>query len=248
MRVKLVDAFWEQRNLGVSCVEVAVDSQDSVPEILSAVDDVAAQYEVIRVPSGRVDIVAGLEGQGFGFIEAAFSVEHDLRLPELSGVLARLVNGVSYEPITDQFDAVAVQIHSGMFQSDRIYLDPHFTSDQAASRYVHWMRDETARGATVYEMRRGASGVGFFLFRSAGDVGLSALSGLYRSASFPGLGAALLYLTLAEGARRELKVLKSTVSSNNLAVVKTHCLLGFQIVGINYLMVRHRRSDTHAGK
>lgn len=238
--MKVIDAFWEQRNLGVSCMEAAVDSADDAAEVVSAVNELAAQYLVVRVPTGRVDVISALEPQGFRFIEAALGVEHNLCLPRLTGVLARMVSGLSYEPIKDQLDAVAAQIHAGMFQTDRVYLDSHFTAAAAATRYVNWMYDEVARGAAVYELRRGAQGMGFFLFRSSGNVGISALSGLYRSAPAPGLGAALLYLTLQEGARRQLRVLESSISSNNLPVVKTHCLLGFQIVGISYILVRHR--------
>lgn len=237
--MRLVDAFWEMRNLGVSCVEVEVTGEDDDAEVLDAISDLSAQYLVVRVPPGRVGLVAGLEGRGFNFIETAFRVQHDLQLPKLSNVCARLVKGVTYGPVPHGLDDVARQIHGGMFESDRVFLDSHFTPEQAAIRYVNWMHDEVSRGGTVYELRRGDQGIGFFLFRSAGNVGYSALSGVYRDVLIPGLGVAVLYLTLAEGAKRNLRLLDSNISSNNLAVVRTHGLLGFQIVGIHYVLVRH---------
>ena len=88
-------------------------------------------------------------------------------------------------------------------------------------------------------------GVGFFLFREDDDgVGFSALSGLYESGRTPGLGYALLYGVLIGGRTRRLRLLSSSISANNVAVVKTHMALGFGVVAVHYVYVRHLEEAT----
>jgi hypothetical protein len=239
--VRVVDAVWEQRNLGVSCAEITLGPADGLDALEPVLDGLTKEYQVVKVPAGRLDVMQALQSRGFTFVEAALEVEHRFDLPELTGVLRRLVDSVEYVELgDDDWQRVAERIHGGLFETDRVFLDPMFSPDQAASRYVNWMRDELDRGASLYELRFRSEGVAFFLFREGGDrVGYSVLSGLYEAAQTPGLGTVLLHQILVEGSRRNLRLLSSSISGNNLPVVKTHVALGFSILAVHYVYIRH---------
>jgi L-amino acid N-acyltransferase YncA len=120
-----------------------------------------------------------------------------------------------------------------------VYLDPNFTPERAAGRYVNWMHDELERGGSVHELRVRQVGMGFFVFREDTErTGYSVLSGLYEASTSPGLGSVLLYRILAHARDRGLRRLSSHISTNNPAVVKTHVAQGFTIDDIHYVYVR----------
>lgn len=241
MNVRVVDALWELRNLGVTCTEVSVDPQDDLDDVVAVLGQLEAQYQVAKVPGGRMDVMHALDASDFSFVEASIQVEHDLRFDEPGGVLQRVVENTQIVDLGPKGAAsVASHIHEGMFNTDRVFLDPHFSPSQAARRYVGWLNDEIAAGATIHELRFRDHGVGFFLFREDSHrVGYSALSGLYEAGRTPGLGYALLYGVLVEARTRGLRRLSSSISASNLAVVKTHMSLGFSVVAVHYVYVRH---------
>lgn len=241
--MRVTDAFWEERNLGVSCSEVLIESGDELPEILAAVDALPDGYHVVKTPVARYDVMSALEEAGFSFIEGSIRVRHDLVLPEPTGVFKRMVDAVECHVVEgDDVERVAAEILRGVFVTDRVFLDPNFSAEQAAGRYVNWMRDELGRGGSLHEIRFSGRPVAFFVFREDAErIGYSVLSGLYEAASTPGLGSVLLRTILAEAVRRELKFLSSYISTNNLPVIKTHVDQGFTITDLHYVYVRMRR-------
>ena len=239
--MKIVNAVWEIRNLGVICTEITVVPRDPEESGLAQLIDLSSGYQVVKVPVGRVDIMNSLHHAEFIFVESSISVEHDLNINNPEGLFARMVSACEYEKLeTDEIDRVSSEIRSDMFKTDRVYLDPEFTHEQAANRYVHRMMDEVSCGASVYEMRLKNVGVGFFLFREDAErIGYSALAGLYPSSKSPGFGNVLLHQILVEAKNRQLHRLNSHVSSNNLAVVKNHIEQGFRVTDMHYVYVRH---------
>ena len=241
-KLKIRDAYWEIRNLGVTCSEIDIEDTDSLEEISKKMKSVSSQYQIVRAPVARVDILRKLESDGFHFIECIFEVCHDLKNVELADVWMRVFNSMQYHEVPDEdLTRIENEIRKGIFTTDRVALDPKFSQEQANERYVYWLRDEVERNGSVYEIVHNQTGVGFFTFReneSGGDN--SVLSGLYREMSLPGVGNILLSKILEEARRRKLTMLTSHISTNNLAVVKTHQSLGFRISGIRYIYVKHQ--------
>jgi len=238
--VRVVDAHWEERNLGLVSTEVSIDQHDDVSTIRSVLIGLRAGYQVVKVPVARYDVMSMLEDWGFSFIEGTISVQHDLSIPEPSGLLRRMVDASTVSQVeSSAVERVAEEIQKGLFTTDRVFLDPHFGPSRAGSRYVNWMFDEVARGGTVHELSAASKAVGFFVFREDENrVGYSILSGLYETANSPGLGSVLLYKILAEAASRNLRCLSSHISTNNLPVIKTHIDQGFTVVDLQYVYVR----------
>ena len=93
--MKIIDAIWEKRNLGVTCVEVALDATDTVREVKYALAFLEPQYLVVKVPAGRTDLMFCLSEIGCSFIEAAIHVTRKVDDLELSGIQKRLADSVS---------------------------------------------------------------------------------------------------------------------------------------------------------
>ena len=239
--MKIVNAVWEMRNLGVICTEITIEPRDSDESVFAQLNTLSAGYLVIKVPVARVDTMNFLQRANFAYVESSISVEHGLSINQPEGLFARMVSASECVKLgIEEIDRVSLEIRSDMFKTDRVYLDPEFTREQAANRYVNWMMDEVSRGASVYELRVKKVGIGFFLFRHDSEgVGYSALAGLYPSSKSPGFGNVLLHQVLLEAKKRQLIRLESHVSSNNLAVVKNHIEQGFRITDIHYVFVRH---------
>lgn len=240
--MQTVLAVWEQRNLGVTCVELTVDPQDSPDEVATALTALDSQYQVVKVPVGDATMMQLMEREGFSFIETSMAVEHNLKPPALPPIVARLASDVSVrECPASALAEVTSRLHAGMFDTDRVYLDPRFTADQAATRYANWIRDEVGRGAAVHEAVYRDEPIGFYIFREGPRrTGLSALSGLYDKRSTPGMGLVLLNLIIEQSRSGGMARISSHISSNNPAVVNTHVALGFRIVRLHYVYVRHR--------
>lgn len=251
--MKIVDAYWEQRNLGVTCVELIVDQGDTVESIIAELAGLKAQYQVVKMPVGRYDLMREAEKAGFSFIEGSLQVVHNLQNIKSTGVLQRFNDSIIYEEMSQtDVDRLYSEIRKGIFRTDRIYLDAAFAKEQAAERYIYWLQDELKRGGQLYKLVYKADAIGFFIFQETPDGGsYPFLSGLYESTKTPGLGNILLHKIIKEAARRGLKNISSFISTNNLPVVKVHIAEGFTITNINYVYIKHgnnKRSDDKSSK
>lgn len=239
--MNIVNAFWEMRNLGVTCTEVAVEEFDTVDAVKEMLLSLTAQYQVIKVPIGRYDLMEKIENSGFSFIEGSMSVVHHLKQAEPSGILQRLNASITYaEMDPPDIERLYSEIRKGIFTTDRIYLDKVFSPALAAQRYVSWLQDEVGRGAQLYKLIYKTLPVGFFVLKeTAPGWCYPFLSGLYAAEATPGLGNILLHKIINEAMRRGLKSIASYISTNNLPVVKVHMAEGFNITNIHYVYIRH---------
>ena len=99
--MEIIDAFWEQRNLGISCSEIKADTGDTVKGMLEALALLTSQYQVIKLPVSRYDLMRVVEQHGFSFIEGSMNVVHNLKNIDRSGIQKRLNDRVCYEEMDE---------------------------------------------------------------------------------------------------------------------------------------------------
>lgn len=243
--MKIIDAVWEKRNLGVTCFEVAIETTDTVADVKHRLPQLAAQYVVIKVPAGRSDIMFCLSELGYAFIEGSIHITKIVKNFELSGIQKRLGDSVGHA-LMDEGDMQVLQneIRKGMHDTDRIYLDPYFTKKQAGDRYIGWIQDEVARGSGVYKMIYKGQSIGYFTMKDLGDgVYYPFLAGMYESHRNSGLGLNITYKPICEIAARGGKSISSYISTNNDKAVRIHVSMGFSFDQITYVYVKH--NDVH---
>jgi hypothetical protein len=239
--LKIVDAVWEKRNLGVNCIEAVVEAADTAAEVEDVLARLRTEYLVVKVPAGRTDVMLRLPELGCAFIEASIHVTRKVSGLELSGVQKKLADSVSYAPMQDgDLPVLWDELRKGMYDSDRIYLDPYFTKEQSANRYIGWIQDEAARGSEVYKLIYRDQSIGYFTMKSlGGGVYYPFLAGMYQSHRNSGLGFNVAYKPLCEIAARGGTAVSTHISANNGSVVRLHASLGFRFDEFTYVYIRH---------
>ena len=221
--MKIIDATWEKRNLGVTCYEIEFTDEDKISDLEKIRDKFfERQYVVLKVPNSRADISAYVQTQGAKYIERTW------KLPESLKDICALS---SYEPMNDSdIEIMLDEIRKGIFKTDRIYLDPHFTHEQAAQRYINWSMDMLNKGHIPCKVIYRGEPVGFFN---------DALSGVYSKFTGTGMGLFVQYSCI--DVVRSLGQTKAyaVVSSNNPSVINLNIKLGRQIKSTKYIFIIH---------
>lgn len=238
--MKLTNATWEERNLGVRCTEVAVSAQDT-PEILrEALLACPGEYIVVRLPIAHPDLSTVLAQLGFTFVETMFRLEKilDDAVLQPPTEAARQMSYLLDDPQSMQ--RVMAQIGKGMFITDRVSLDPAFAPEQTATRYRGFLEDELARGARLLEFFHQGAPFGFSCLRALdSERYYQALTGIYKEKQGKGLGFALGYLPSLEVFRQGGRSIATGVSTNNTVSLRVHLKCGFLPVQTTYVFIRH---------
>lgn len=249
--MKVIDAFWDTRSLGVKSAEIEIEEADTiedVDQILSSIEKY--EYVVAKVAAGCADAALHLQARGFAFIESSIEVEIDLRELAFPRFVERFDKYITCRKAsTESEGSIFSHVAEGLFTTDRVYLDPAFDDDLAAKRYLNWIRDEQSRGAELFHVYYKDEEVGFFVYKETvpGIEAYPFLAGLYNEWKSSGLGAnVVVAIEMKEAKSRGCKRLRTFVSSNNLPILKIHELFGCQIKNIRNVFVRHEQEDSRS--
>ncbi len=238
--MKIIDAFWEKRNLGVTTAEVIIETDDDADNVLKNIDEIDKQYIVCKVSSLRPDISFLLQANGFMFIEDQIELEHDLREVKRNSILQRLYDSLPYEAMgRNELDYLYNEIRKGMFSTDRISLDPFFDKSKAAERYINWIEDMVGKGAISYLMTYKDEPAGFVIINKIDDdTYRSVLGGGYEKFRKTGLGVVLKEMEMVRnlGGKRVL----TSVSSNNSNQLKVLIRNGYIPTKVEYVLIKHK--------
>ena len=239
--MKIVDAIWEKRNLGVDTQEIYVEENDSLEDLSFAIHQLETPYNVVKIPAGRVDMLFYLQELGFKFIEGFVHLTHNLHNVELNSIQKRLNDAVSYERMNqNDIEQLYEEIKKGMFYTDRIVLDKNFKKEQAQNRYINWISDELKCGTEIYKLVYNNENIGFFTFKKIKDnVYNPFLAGLYKKFQSTGLGAVFCYKAIMEAKKRNANLVQTSVSLNNANTVRVHISLGYAVDSIFYVLIKH---------
>lgn len=240
--MKAIDAVWEKRNLGVSCIELHIEAADTADDIVRLLDSIEeAQYMVAKIPSYKHDAVRLIQERGYSFAETAINLTNDLRKFQISERLLKICSRCSFAPMNDDDIArLYSEIDKNIFNTDRVYLDPHFTAEQAANRYKGWVSDLIAAGDIPYKTEYNGEQVGFFLNReTSSGVYDGILAGVYKQYEGSGMGLCVQYSGLALAMQAGAQKYLGHISANNPAVMRVLASLGFEISNIDYVFVKH---------
>ena len=100
--MKIIDAIWEKRNLGVSSYEVVIETEDSASDIEKKLAELDADYIVVKVPSEHSDVLESVQKSGFSYIEDLIHVEHDLAEVTRNRIIQRLYDETTYREMNDE--------------------------------------------------------------------------------------------------------------------------------------------------
>ena len=156
-------AIWEKRNLGLDVYEILVEVSDTAYDIHQLNDSLDCNFSVLKIPVGRIDLIRAGEQIGYQFMETLF--EHEVKLaPKLSKLDIRMLSMLEIK-ISSRNDKLEIfkQIKNDLFNTNRYFLDPNLTSEQASNRYIGWINDELKRNAQLFSIKYKTNLIGFFI-------------------------------------------------------------------------------------
>ncbi|CUH74798.1 TDP-fucosamine acetyltransferase [Tritonibacter multivorans] len=239
--MKIIEAVWEKRNLGLDVLEVELGSDDCPTDVVTALENLpAADYVSVKVPAGNVALTNAIEDIGFRFREMLSTVEV-VNLPDLDRIMSRYAQHMSTGPAADhEIEEIFDHIRDGMFTTDRFSLDPAFSAVQSSSRYCGWISDEVARGAELQSIAFKGKFVGFFLVRDAGGGRFhSLLAGIFPAFQHMGLGYFINHMAYVHCFEKGAKTVSTTFSSNNLGASNIHNIISTRLTSQCYVFSKH---------
>ncbi|MBQ7587987.1 MAG: hypothetical protein IJT37_08205 [Lachnospiraceae bacterium] len=238
--MKITEATWEKRNLGVTTYEIGIDYDDDV-SCIDSIKRIECEYMVVKVSANNIAIIDEIQELGFRYIEDMIQVEHDLKEIEYNPIWQRLYDACSYRRMTDgDIEQLRDEIKAGMFKDDRISRDKHFGVKVSAVRYLNWFNDLLERGALPYVIRYKEENGGFIVLTTKDGITYSSvLGGGYTKYRKTGLGVVKkeMEITKSLGGKR----LISAVSANNPGQVRALIINGYKPYNIEHVFVRHSK-------
>jgi len=238
--MKVTDLFWDSESLERKCVEIRVNSNDSIRELLAEIEMTQADYLVVKAPAGNFELNRALSDIGFFFTESMFSLRCNLGDTKVNMVTQRLSSHFSLELVPgNQSHLIIERMHEAAFATDRIALDSVFGPKVSNQRYIKWIEHELLNGGELLKLDRGGDIMGFIATKADGDEASPFLSATFKSAVYPGLGVVLIQKSLQHYREMGFKTVRADISSNNMAPLRVHLTLGFGIEHQVLIFVRH---------
>ncbi len=240
--MKIVEATWEKENLGVNCIEITIEQNDTIVEIQEVINNFKnCHYFVAKVPLARFDINSILSSQGFVFIEGSVNFQLNIKNSILSPLQHRLNQSIHYHEMDENdLNDLFFEIKNGLFKTDRIILDSKFTPSQSSYRYINWISTELKRKNKVYKILYKNQTIGFFSLKKLNETTYYPyLAGLYNDFINSGLGFSVLRKPIEEVIKRNGKYISTYASTNNPSIIRTHVQQGFIIGETQYVFVKH---------
>lgn len=240
-----IAAVWEKRNLGVTCEELIIAKEDITEVVIEASLHLSAEYQIIKIPIGRVDLLFALQKLGFNFIEANSHLSKKIAGSVLPKPFDSLQKNINYRPaIGDEKKKLLDNIYNGnIFKTDKVALDPNFSLQHSSRRYYFWSQDILDSNGQAYIVTAKEIDIGFFILRRHSNVMFeSFLAGIYPEFDQYNLGFAVLSSPIMECAEQGGHMIEAGTSSNNISSLRLHLALGYEIQSIVYILVRHVRT------
>ncbi len=239
--MKVINAVWEKRNLGVDTYEIEVGENDTSEDMANVLSEINATYKVIKLPDGKSEIADFLTDRGYTHAEDMICLISRLDTPQRNRVEQRLCDAVTIKKMdSDDLKKMNDEIRKNIFTTDRISLDKHFGAEKAAERYIHWISDELARGTFFIKCCYKENDIGFFSLRELqkGEYN-SFIGGLYKDYLHSGIGTALSskppeYVKALGG-----ESVSSYVSSNNPIQIRNLIRNGYSIESAKHIFVKY---------
>jgi hypothetical protein len=246
--MKIIEAVWEQRNLGVTCAEIEISASDTSNAVRNAVLSRHEQYLVAKVSPANTEVMFALQNMGFTYIETLFEVVYRIGkekpMPEICRPFA---DDVGYH-IADKAETERILefVASGsLFSTDRIALDPYFSRKAAGQRYAYWMQDVLFSGKAVLLLcDYCGKSIGFTVAADKGSFLDMILGGAFPDTIGSGLGVVNAYCGLLYTYETGKKKVVSHVSSNNFQMFKIDIQLGNQVRTLTNNFILHQKTGT----
>ena len=239
--MKIIDAFWEKRNLGCDVAEIICSYEDERLEE-ERIKALFHPYQVMKIPCSRGDMLFQAQELGFRVIECQVSFKTKTRKIILPEKYQRFYKEVSYHVASDEETKEVIRRirDDRIFTTDRIALDPYFSTEIAGRRYANWIQDLMKNGYVIYIKCYREKVFGWVITSVLdGRIADMILGGNFQGKVWSGMGVIGHYLTIQIARDMGAESIKEAVSTNNLRSIKLLLEFGSNIEQIQYVLVKH---------
>lgn len=241
--MKIINAFWEKRNLNLNTYELEFEDGDKVENILDEIKRLNDPgYLVAKVPAGRNEINNCLIQNGFYYAESIIKLGMALKDYNLPKKLEKINNSISYKLVEgDKIFFICSKIQENIFTTDRIALDKLFGLVIANKRYSNWIIDEFNKDSSnIFELYYFDRGIGFFGIKEINENNVEIfLAGMYNEFKDLGFGFSMISKSIELAISKKIKNLNTYVSTNNIEVLRLYVKLGFNPLEIKSIFIKH---------
>ncbi|TQR53059.1 hypothetical protein [Campylobacter troglodytis] len=231
--MRIINASWERRNFDMDAYEIQIDKEDLL-EFETVLEKIHKQnfknaYVVIKLPVGNLKALHALEDEGFRFLETQLHFKEHFKAknskPRIKGKLSK----ERLEKDKEAWEGVISKISPGMFDSDRVSLDPALSQEIACKRYQNWCRDLFYDKHTYMMLGKLDDEVYGFCLCKEDEQGINAL--------LVGVFPKFKHLKLGQYLLDDLRGTRlTTTSSNNPAAFKVYQKSGLIVQEQNYVL------------
>lgn len=241
--MEIINCTWERKNLDSRVAEVIFSANEifdgnKLMQLQSEYD-----YIVVKTPQLSFRSATGLSELGFSFIEAQISAKVNInKLNEQicnDKVLSRFWDCCKFDIIdsNEEIDLLLSNISNGMFNTDRIYIDPLYGPDYSSRRYRNWILAEYERGSTILKLYYRGTYVGFSMVRIGGGIITGLLAGIFEKYQNAGFGMLVTAYPLCFA--NQANLFTGKISSNNMPIIKMYERFHYEWTSIEYVYVKH---------
>lgn len=238
--MKIIDCFWENKNLGVKTSEITISSTDIVN--LSEFKELEEQWDyiVVKCIETNIETFQQLSSLHYFFIETQITLEKELVITHIDDSVQ-----IDLAQTTNEINFVTERINEGLFDTDRIALDPQFGIRTANTRYSNWLLDEIKRGAKLLNIKKDGKKVGFILLKEDNQTIDVILHGIYKQYQKQHLGSLLAICPsiYVQKFNSNIKYYQTKVSSNNPGILRIMTKYGYKVTDISYVFVKHSKHE-----
>lgn len=244
--MKIIDAFWEKRNLNMSATEIIIDENDlkqEVSSLMSAINSICSEYEyvVLKMPPLYHKLIDYLNSSNLKFVETQIRYAISLqRFKTLKLDKCKKQNSFSIKCVDDRasYNQTINEIKKNLFTTDRIALDKRFGVNIANIRYANWLEDMFSISTSrLYNIYYNGDFFGFHAGEFDGTVyfgNFGSLASKYKS-SMLGYYWAFLFLDYI---KKDYDIVRFACSTNNPSVIRLWESLGAVTQSIQYVFVK----------
>lgn len=242
--MRIIDAVWEKRNLGIDVTEINAEPTDSVDELVRVLSGVLVPYSVVKIPAKCPELLLAAQDCGYKMIEASMTIEGNIKRIATPKLFSRFLPLIEIqEANVELLEKIYAEVAAGeIFATDRIALDPMFSKELAGRRYYNWCLDAMKQGAMMEVAFYKGQPAAFNLSILKQERGLSdgLIGGVFSEAKNMGLGFLVVELEMDLCRKLGGNICLGRVSSNNAAILRLHMQYGFEISDIQYVLIRHQ--------
>lgn len=239
--MKTTNCVWEKDNLQKNTCEVTLDQDEVLTSAQIQTLESNFDYLVVKTPEKSVAAYKTLCDNGFHFVESQIDLHFRVSKQNTQSKLVKyFLPKVRLEKCDEKQTAIIIRkIYEGLFTTDRISLDSNFGIKCANKRYANWIMNTIKN--PDYELCNyyvGNINTGFCYFRKTETAIHYILGALYPEFQGRGFGIVEPLVSCIFMKEKGYKAVDTSVSSNNLDVLKCYMECGFTIERIKNIFVK----------